>query len=275
MTTVENLLRTTKRLAEEGRPEEAFGILSRLLHEDPDDAELLRVRGTIFFQLENWDRALADYDSTISQQPDCADCYFERGTVLLHSGNVRAATEDFSICLSLDPKHAPALASRAVMLLQAGRLEEALADITAAAAARPLNDRDIHNRAVVLTHLGRFQEAIEEYDRALALRSDSGGTHNNIAWLLATSKDPRIRDGNRAVKHALRAVELGKNGGWLDTLAAAYAECGDFEAAVRAEEDAYRISGESNTAFLKRMEMYRRGVSYADWLEARRRDEDI
>jgi len=186
-----------------------------------------------------------------------------------------AAIEDFSSCLALNPAHAPALASRAAMLLQAERLEEALEDITSAAAARPQNDRDIHNRAVVLTHLGRSQEAIREYERALTLNPHSGGTHNNLAWLLATSRDPTIRDGRRAVEHALRATKLGKAGAWMDTLAAAYAETGDFEAAVRNEEEAYSLSGDSNEAFLKRIELYRRGVSYAVWLEARRRDEDV
>ena len=275
MTIVDNLLRSAKRLADEGTPDEAFGILGQLLREDPDNAEALRLRGTIFFQLDNWDRALADYDRAISLQPDCADCYFEAGTVFLRSGNEQAAMENFSSCLSLDPVHAPALASRSVLLLHAERLGEALQDITSAAAARPLNDRDIHNRAVVLTHLGRFHEAIREYVRALELNPDSGGTHNNLAWLLATSQDPRIRDGSRAVEHALRAVELGESGAWMDTLAAAYAECGDFEAAVRTEKEAYRFSGDGNTAFLRRIKMYQHGMSYAAWLEARRKDEDL
>jgi len=160
------------------------------------------------------------------------------------------------------------------MLLHANRLEEALEDITAAAEARPLNDRDIHNRAVVLAHLGRFREAIQEYERALELNPDSGGTHNNLAWLLSTSEDHGIRDGDRALGHALRAVELGKNGAWMDTLAAAYAECGEFEKAVLAAESAIRMS-ENNDSFLKRLQMYQRGVSYAAWREARKQNEDL
>ena len=147
--------------------------------------------------------------------------------------------------------------------------------MNSAVALRPLSDRDIHNRAVVLTHMGRIREAISEYERALDLNPDSGGTHNNLAWLLATSKDSSIRDGKLAVEHALRAVELGRTGAWLDTLAAAYAESGNFEAAITAEEEAQRLSEWDNPAFLKRLQMYRRGVSYAAWLEARRRNEDV
>ena len=273
--TVDDLLRSAKEMAAEGRLTRALEILEQLLHDAPDQSEALRVRGTVLFQLGQTSKALADLDRAITLHPDCAACYFERGTVHLCKSNVQAAIEDFSNCLAVDPTHAPALASRAAMLLQAARLEEALEDITSAAAARPQNDRDIHNRAVVLAHLGRTQEAIREYERALVLNPDSGGTHNNLAWLLATAPDSNIRDGKRAVEHALRAVELGENGAWLDTLAAAHAECGDFEAAIRAEEAAYSRSDEGNTAFLKRMALYRRGVSYASWLEARKRDEDV
>lgn len=270
-----SLLQSARRLAEDGQSVEAMGVLTQFLGEAPDNVEALRMRATLSLQLEDWDRALADYNRAIFLQPDCADCCFDRGRAFMLSGDVQAAIEDFSNCISREPKHAPALASRAAMLLQVNRLEEALEDITSAAAARQLNDRDIHNRAVVLAHLGRFQEAIREYERALELNPESGGTHNNLAWLLATSTDPRIRDGNRALKHALRAVELGKSDAWMDTLGAAYAECGDFETAVRAEKEAYRLSGYTSTAFQQRMSMYQHGVTYAAWLEARKSDDNV
>jgi tetratricopeptide (TPR) repeat protein len=270
-----DLLRSGRLLVDEGRLDEAMETMQQLLREDPDNVDALRCRGAIFLELGNACRALAEYDQAISLEPGCADCYFERGTAYLRCGNMRAALVDFSICLSMNPVHAPSLASRAALLLRAGRYEEAYRDITSAAAKRPLCDRDVHNRAVVLTHLGRVREAIREYERALKLNPRSGGTHSNLAWLLATSGDPNVRDGKRALEHALRAVELGRNSAWVDTLAAAYAECGDFEAAVRAEEDACGMSGYGNDAFLRRLKLYRRGVSYAAWREARRHNEDL
>lgn len=259
---VENLVSTGRDMVHEGRTDDALTILGLALSRDPDCVDALRLRGVVFLESGRIDRALADFNRAIRLLPSCPGCYFERGMVNLRSGNTLAAMEDFSHCLSLDPEFAPALASRAALSFQAHRYEEALADINSAAAIRPLNDRDLHNRAVILTHLGRHAEAILEYERALALNPCSGGTHNNLAWLLATSKDASLRDGARAVKHALRAVELGNNAEWMDTLAAAYAECGDFEAAVRTEAEACRLSGGSNRAFLRRIEIYRRGQSW-------------
>ena len=57
---------------------------------------------------------------------------------------------------------------------------------------------------------------------------------NNMAWILATHAQPELRNGPEAVKLATRAVELSRtnNATFLDTLAAAYAEAGQFAEAT-------------------------------------------
>jgi TPR repeat protein len=65
---------------------------------------------------------------------------------------------------------------------------------------------------------------------------------NGYAWLLATSKDGRLRDGRRALEHARRAVEAQRNAAYLDTLAAAHAEMGEFELAIRVQGEAIALA---------------------------------
>ncbi len=63
---------------------------------------------------------------------------------------------------------------------------------------------------------------------------------NSLAWLLATCPDEEHRDGSQAVQHAIRACELTEwtNPHCLGTLAAAYAEMGEFPKAVRWQAEA-------------------------------------
>jgi tetratricopeptide (TPR) repeat protein len=84
---------------------------------------------------------------------------------------------------------------------------------------------------------------------------------------LSTAPDDKVRDGKRAVEAAKKACELTshKNGGFLDTLAAAYAEAGEFDKAVEWQEKALK-AGDIPIADLnaarKRLEMFKQKKAY-------------
>ena len=63
-------------------------------------------------------------------------------------------------------------------------------------------------------------------------------SHSNLAWFLATSSSDRFRNGTEAVSAAKNACELShwQNSGFIDALAAAYAEARDLEQAVKYEK---------------------------------------
>jgi hypothetical protein len=58
---------------------------------------------------------------------------------------------------------------------------------------------------------------------------------NNLAWLLATCADAKIRNGKKALEYATRLCALSewKDATGMDTLAASYAECGQFKEAIQ------------------------------------------
>src|SRR5262249_54286407 len=87
----------------------------------------------------------------------------------------------------------------------------------------------------VLAARGDYARAVEDYEAALRLDPKNAVAHNNLAWLLATCPRDEVRCGARAVEEARVACKLmeGKMSYCLGTLAAAYAEAGDFDEAVR------------------------------------------
>jgi Zn-dependent protease len=163
------------------------------------------------------------------------------------------------------------LLNQALTALRAGRYDEAVAIFTRvidAGGAPDVLGTAFMNRGVVESRRGNWQSAIDDYREALRLQPQLANAHNNLAWLLATCPVDALRNGQEAVEHATWAC---KATGWstpncLGTLAAACAEVGDFEQAVRWQgralaDPAYRRTyGEA--AVSDRLRLYEQGLPY-------------
>ena len=99
-------------------------------------------------------------------------------------------------------------------------------------------------RAVQLDKAGRFAESIQEYREVARLYPDDPMALNNLAWSLAANPRHELRNGREAVALASRAVELTgqQQAVFIGTLAAAYAEDGQFAKAVETAKLARTIA---------------------------------
>jgi protein O-mannosyl-transferase len=118
---------------------------------------------------------------------------------------------------------------------------------------------------------GKLGDATVEYHEALRQSPDLTNALNNLAWVLATCPDARHRDGKEALALAFRALKLmGANDpGALDTLAAAYAECGEFAEAARTVSQAIsaaRAAGNVPLAgeFESRLRLYQQSQPFRE-----------
>jgi Flp pilus assembly protein TadD len=107
------------------------------------------------------------------------------------------------------------------------------------------DDAEVHNDiASVLSKNGLEAGAIQHWKRALEIQPQYMPAQNNLAWALATNPDPSLRNGVKAVQLAQQAnqVSNGKNLLVLRTLAAAYAEDGQFTNALTTAGQALQLA---------------------------------
>jgi tetratricopeptide (TPR) repeat protein len=116
---------------------------------------------------------------------------------------------------------------------------------------------------------GHPAAALTAYEQAIKSEPDGFLALDRLAWLLATCPEDRIRDGERAVELAKRACELSsrKFASYVETLAAAYAEAGDFEAASDTQRKAIDMLSTKDPRlepYRSRQELYASHKPYRD-----------
>jgi protein O-mannosyl-transferase len=174
------------------------------------------------------------------------------GIVYLRQGNVDEAISLLQAAVDLRPDNSPAHENLAKALLQKGKVADALTHYRKLLELQPDNI-EVHNIVgTVLTQQGRIREGVEEWQKVLAVQSDNGNAMSNLAWIFATSPDDSLRDGAKAVQLALEALRI--SGHRIPiifrTLAAAYAETGEFSKAIQTAQQGVELANSQGNSGL-------------------------
>jgi tetratricopeptide (TPR) repeat protein len=160
------------------------------------------------------------------------------------------------------------------VLFQKGRLDEAIIQFQQAAAIRPDNAITHFNLANALLRRGRMDEVIAHYQSALAIQPgfvEAQSSLARIVWELATSPDPSVRNGSKAIELAQQTDRLsgGGNPAMAATLAAAYAEAERYSEAITTAQRALQlVSSQSNAPMVAaldaQLKFYQAGIPLRD-----------
>ncbi len=83
-----------------------------------------------------------------------------------------------------------------------------------------------------------YIRAVRAYRKSLRLNPDQGIILNDLAWLYATCDDPKLRNPQKALQLAQKAVQLDSSPEVLDTLAESYFINGEIALAIEIEKKA-------------------------------------
>jgi tetratricopeptide (TPR) repeat protein len=251
-----------------GHEEKALVDLSQAIRINPHFGGAYDDRGNVYEHFRRYNEARDDFEKAIQLQPSSFAVHNDRGCLYQLIGKYDKALADFNESIHYNPGNAAAYYNRGNVQLQTGHCDEAIADFNRAIQLKTAGFPEYDSRCVSFSgragayyQKGDYARALTDSEEAIRIDSTFSPAYNRIGWICAVCADPHFRDSAKAVQYARKACELSK---WkdhksVDTLAAAYAEAGNFEAAAKWENKALEADLTKQTAsdYQTRLQLYR------------------
>lgn len=257
-------------LAAQGNLDEAIVHFEQALHTRPNHAELHDWLGSALREKGRTEEAFGHFREAVRLDPRFAMAHFNLGRALKQQGKLDEAVREYRRALEIDARLAVAHKSLGSILGSQGRLDEAVRNFREALRVEP-DDAEAHNNlGLALRMLGKHEEAIRHFRAALLRRSDWPAPMSELAWILATHPDPKVRDPAEALRLAERAAEQTshRDPAVLDVLAAAYAAAGDWDRATATAGMALTLAAKRSPSMAEeiaeRLALYRNKAPYRE-----------
>jgi tetratricopeptide (TPR) repeat protein len=241
-------------LSELGRDEEAIKEAERAIELKPTDSAG-HLQLAISVKRSDPERAIAEARRTIDLGPENSSAYQLLISCLFELRRYNEAADLGREWLTISPYDVAAHSALGSAMAENGDLVSAARHLAYVMILRPGVEQTHAQLRQVLLSLAKEPDGLPRLREIGANAPDSPRMLDELAWLLATYPDPKSRDGTEAVRLAEHACDLTERRipALLDTLAAAYAETGDFPRAISAAEEALnraRASGDDEAVKL-------------------------
>ncbi len=249
--------------------EDAVAFFTERLRAEPDDARAYAHRAWAYKEQGKFDAAVKDYGEAIRLQPQVGSWYNNRGVIWSAMKEHDNALADYTEAIRLGPGSVTPYVNRAQVWIAKKEFDRALDDCQEAIRLDPKYPGAYLNRGRVWWKKKDFDKVLADCDEAIRLAPSNPGGYNLRAWLYATCPDEKYRDGKKAVEDARRACEMSawRQGSYIDTLAAAYAEAGDFRRAAEQQRRALEFADFARTSgdeARRRLELYQQSKPYRE-----------
>jgi len=249
---------------QQGNLQYAVDGFRRALEIDPNLARAHHNLGLVLARQDNLDEAVEHFRRATKADPAHLLTYPALASALAKQGKPAEAMQQYRDAVTAAPDNAEAHYRLANMLITRSGPRQAIPEFREAVRLDPGHVRAGHNLAMALFQLGQTDEAIAQYRSVLKAEAGYGPSLNELARILAMHPDASFRNGTEALSLMQDACKQTHRDdpAYLDTLAAAYAESGRFDDAMKVAQAALELAEtESNrplASILKRhLALYR------------------
>jgi tetratricopeptide (TPR) repeat protein len=223
---------------------EASADLDEALKLNPEDVMALMMRARVKTELNQLAEAKRDVERALEIRPDLTQAVLLRSMIAAQAKKFGEAIADIKILLQADPQNVELRLQIGAYYVADNRPRKAIEMFTQMIESDEQNWQAHRARADAYLSIGEHAKAISDYEVALKASPEDSHVLNNLAWVLATSSDDSIRNAKRSIEIGLKACEVTKylKPHILSTLAAGYAEAGEWETAIKWSTKAVELS---------------------------------
>ena len=241
-------------LVEKGRIAEAIPHLENAIALSPDYVVARNNLGGALSVMNRQEEAINQCREALRIKPHFAMAHRNWGLALERLGRRDEALEHYRRAIEIEPNQQLALINLGNLLLGIGRAGESEPYFQKVLDLNPSNSAALYGLGKALYQQGMRREGVVRMEQAQKMGEDSPEFVNDLAWMLATAPEKDLRNGERALYLALRLKSYAdkKNPCYLDTIAAVYAENGDYTNAFQTAVNALKLAeSEGNQELMK------------------------